>query len=75
MIRFLIKRFVMALFSIWIISVLAFLIIQAPEGDAIDKWIQKVHEAGEVIGTDQATAMREFMGLDRPLLYRYWRWV
>ena len=41
MISFLIKRFVMALFSIWIISVLAFLIIQAPEGDAIDKWIQK----------------------------------
>ena len=28
-----------------------------------------------MIGTDQAQAMREFMGLDRPLLYRYWKWV
>ena len=53
MIRYIVRRLIMAVFSIWIISMLAFIVIQLPEGDWLDTYIEGVRilRACEMLGT------------------------
>ena len=75
MIGYLFKRFLLALLSIWIISILAFVIIQLPPGDAVDRYIERLREQGDAISLNQAEALREELGLDSPLIVRYGKWI
>ena len=75
MIGYLFKRFLLALLSIWIISILAFVIIQLPPGDAVDKYIERLREQGDAISLNQAEVLREELGLDSPFIARYGKWI
>ena len=75
MIAYLIRRFVLALFTIFIISVLSFLIIQIPPGDAVDEFIYYIMAEGGGISDERADAMRHTFGMDRPMYVRYGDWI
>ena len=42
MIAYLLRRIGLAMLTVWIISILAFIIIQLPEGDAATKLIERM---------------------------------
>ena len=57
------------------ISVVAFLLIQAPPGDFLTTYIARLGESDEIL--DQATIdnLRARFGLDKPLYIQYFKWV
>ena len=68
---------VLALFTVWAISVLTFVIIQVPEGDTADQLIDFMIAGGWQgnDSPDEAEWIREYLGLDQPYWNRYGTWI
>ena len=82
MLVFVARRMIMAAFSIWVMSVIAFTIIQLPPGDAVDAYIDDMMEQAAMGGgshgqfaKERADALRAYAGLDKPYVQRYVVWV
>jgi peptide/nickel transport system permease protein len=75
MLAYLARRMLLAFFTIWVISVLSFIIIELPEGDAVDKWLEWKMQEGNSFDPEGAAIMRRYMGLDKPQYIRYGMWV
>ncbi len=78
MIAFIIRRFLLGVFALWVISIIAFFVVTLPPGDFVDDYIANlVGEAGQ--GTPAAEALEKQLraeyGLDRPLFYQYIKWL
>jgi len=77
-IAFIIRRFLLGVFTLWVISIVAFLAVQLPEGDFIDEYVANlVGEAGQ--GTPAAAALEDQLraeyGLDNPVIFQYYKWM
>ena len=75
MLAYLARRLILALLTIWAISVLSFVIIQLPPGDYITAYIAQLSASGGFISQAEADALRQEYGLDRPLYFQYLRWM
>mgnify|MGYP006274990035 FL=1 len=74
-IKFLIRRFFLAIPTVFLISVLAFIIIELPPGDYVTSYVQALRSTGYEISQTQVEALRERYGFDRPIHERYLRWI
>ena len=75
LVRYIIKRLLMFVPTLFLISVLAFFVIQLPEIDYVDREIAKLAAEGEFVSQDEAAALRAEYGLDLPIHERYIKWV
>lgn len=75
MLLFFIRRIGMALLTILVISMVAFVIIQLPPGDYITTYIGEMAASGSVITAQEAENLRASYGLDRPMFFQYTRWM
>ena len=76
MISYIIRRILTAIPTLLAISVIAFVIIQLPEGDYLDQKIQQLEEEfGDSSSMGQAEALRKQYGLDKPMWQRYLLWM
>lgn len=75
MFRFLIRRSLTALVTIWVISIVSFIIIQLPPGDFLSAYIANLSSMGERVPEEQIAAMRDHYGLDQPIYVQYVKWV
>jgi peptide/nickel transport system permease protein len=77
---------ILALLTIWAVSVLAFAVIQLPPGDAVDRYIEALEEGGTTLAggvnmgsfeeaAKMAQELREYYGMDKPFYVRYGKWV
>ena len=72
MVSFLIQRLVMMIPTLFVVSVISFLIMQAPPGDFLTSYIARLAANGEQIDLDQIESLRATYGLDRPWTEQYW---
>ena len=75
MLAYLVRRLILALLTIWAVSVLSFVIIQLPPGDYITSYIAQMSASGGSVSEQEAEALRSEYGLDRPLWFQYLRWM
>src|SRR5216683_6649175 len=76
MLSYIARRFVLALFTIWAISVLSFVIIQLPPIDFIDTYItERMSAGGAQVSAEQMQALRAQYGADQPKPIQYLRWM
>ncbi len=70
------RRFVYMLFTIWVISMISFIMIQLPPGDIVSIMVSKMlSEGASQIDPAFETALREQYGLDQPLYMQYFKWM
>jgi peptide/nickel transport system permease protein len=72
--RFTARRLAIGLLTIWVISVLSFVIIQLPPGDFVSTYIARLQRTGGV-SADAAARLRAAYGLDQPLHVQYLKWL
>jgi peptide/nickel transport system permease protein len=75
---FLLKRILIAIPIIILISIICFAIIQAPPGDYIDSYtavVMATRGEGGTASPEFLEFLRERYGLDQPFWVQYWRWV
>jgi peptide/nickel transport system permease protein len=75
MFRFLIRRTLVMIPTLLVISALVFIIIQLPEGDYLTSYITELEAQGERVSAEKIEFLREQYGLDRPPLERYFTWL
>jgi peptide/nickel transport system permease protein len=75
MLRFLIKRFLSLIVTLFAVSLVAFAIIQLPPGDFLTSYMTNLAADGQA--TNQATLdrLRENYGLDQPITVQYAKWM
>ncbi|MGE3268065.1 MAG: ABC transporter permease [Chloroflexota bacterium] len=75
MIGYLIRRFILAIFTVIAISMLSFAIIQLPPGDYVDAYIAQMSASGSAVSQQEAENLRIQYGLDQPIYVQYLKWV
>jgi len=64
-----------ALVTLFLISIVAFIIIQLPPGDFVDAYAGKKTQGGVIITQDELDVMRVRLGMDKPLYQQYLKWI
>ncbi len=79
MITFIVRRTLLAMITIWALSILAFLVVQLPPGDFADTYVLELLGNSPVAGgqfADQLEAnLRREFGLDKPVIVQYTKWA
>ena len=75
MFGYLVNRILTMVPTLFVISVLVFLIIQAPPGDYLTTYIDELQSQGESVDPEKIRFLREQYGLDKPLYEQYLVWV
>jgi peptide/nickel transport system permease protein len=75
MLTYVVRRLLLAVLTMWAVSVLAFVIIQLPPGDYVTSYIAQMSASGSVVSQAAADTLREQYGLNKPLWVQYVRWM
>jgi len=73
--RYILKRILWMIPFMFGVSVVSFLLIQAPPGDFLTTYIAKLGESNELLGQATIDNLRARFGLDQPLYIQYFKWV
>ena len=69
------RRALLAVFTVWAISVLSFAIIQLPPGDYVTSYIAQMASMGSVVSDEEAQNLRIQYGLGQPIYIQYLKWM
>jgi peptide/nickel transport system permease protein len=75
MLAFIVRRLLYMILTLFIISIVSFVLIQAPPGDALTAEIQRLRSIGNNVSQDQITALETRYGLKDPVLVKYGKWI
>ena len=75
MVRYLTRRLLLGLFTIFFVSLVSFAVIQLPPGDFVDTYISQLEQDGRVGSVDEAEGLRRLYGLDKPVYVQYINWI
>ncbi len=75
MLNYLVHRLLLMIPTLFLISVVTFVIIQLPPGDYFDSMMADLQASGEPADLQKVDFLRHEYGLDKPIWVQYWRWV
>jgi peptide/nickel transport system permease protein len=75
MLGYIVKRVLWMIPTLFVISVLVFIIIQLPPGDYLESHIAELQSQGESVDQDKIKYLRQEYGLDKPLYEQYFIWA
>lgn len=74
--RFLFKRIISGLFTLLVISIVDFVIINLPPGDFVDDLVARMASGGgSGLSLESIEALRARFGLNKPLYQQYFYWI
>lgn len=73
--HYILRRLLWTIPFLFAVSIVVFVLIQAPPGDYLNTFVAKLAESNESV--DQATIeqLRERYGLNEPFYVQYWKWI
>ena len=74
MLSYIVRRSGQMLVTIFVISVIAFVVIQLPPGDFVNSYLATL-SGGNIVTEDAIAGLRAQFGLDENLLVQYWKWI
>jgi peptide/nickel transport system permease protein len=75
MLRFLMRRVLSLVVTMFAVSLVAFAIIQLPPGDFLTSYIANLAADGQADSQKLVDQLRENYGLDQPVYVQYWKWM
>ncbi len=75
MVTYVVRRLILLVPTLALISVCAFAIMQAPPGDFLTSYVAQLSSAGESVDNATIEALRLRYGLDQALHVQYWKWI
>ena len=75
LVQYIVKRVLMFIPTLFLISVLVFFVIQLPPGDYVSAHIAALATEGEYVDADYAAELRAEYGLDEPIVTQYIKWI
>ncbi|MBI1777452.1 MAG: ABC transporter permease [Proteobacteria bacterium] len=75
MLAYVLKRLLWMVPSLFVVSFLAFVLIQLPPGDYVTTYIATLAASNEIVDQNTAADLRARFGLDQPFIVQYWKWL
>src|SRR6059058_4427886 len=75
MLAYILRRVLLLIPTIFVISVISFVIIQLPPGDFLTAQIAVLQSQGQLIDHSVIDAMQQQYGLDQPMYVQYVKWM
>ena len=75
MIKYILRRLLLLIPLVFIISLVIFIIIQLPPGDYLTTYITQLEMSGITVSEDVAAALKRQYGLDQPMYTQYLIWM
>ena len=75
MLRYIVERVLSVIPTVFIITVLGFIIIELPPGDYLTYYVQQLEAAGNLNAREEALNLRNRYALDRPAYQRFVTWI
>ena len=72
---FIVRRLLMLIPFLFLVSALSFVVIQLPPGSFVDTYRRNLEAQGGVVNEGQLRALEARYGLDKPLLVQYGIWI
>ncbi|MCB8968206.1 MAG: ABC transporter permease [Ardenticatenaceae bacterium] len=74
--KFLFRRTLAMLFTVWVVSIISFAVIQLPPGDYVTTLMsQMVSQGGRELTPEYAEQLRELYGLNESMYVQYGKWI
>lgn len=73
--RYIVQRIVLTIPTLFVISIISFVIIQLPPGDFLTAYITSLESGGQVVDQQLIDALRSQYGLGDPLHIQYFKWI
>lgn len=75
MIRYVLRRVLIAVPVLFLISIAAFAIIQLPPGDYLTTYVAGLQASGQAVNAAQVAQLAEQYGLNQPIWVQYLKWI
>jgi peptide/nickel transport system permease protein len=75
MTSYIVRRVILMIPVVLLISLIVFFIIQLPPGDFVSDYAAKMMTSGEVLDANQLQELRATYGLDQPWYFQYFKWM
>ncbi|MEM7024190.1 MAG: ABC transporter permease [Pseudomonadota bacterium] len=75
MLVYIVKRLLLLPVLLFVFSIVAFVIIEAPPGDFVTSYVAELAASGSSMDRAQIEALRSLYGLDQPMYVQYFKWV
>jgi peptide/nickel transport system permease protein len=75
MLGYILRRLLVAIGTVWAVSVISFVIIQLPPGDYVTSYIAQMAATGSIVSEQEAENLRTQYGLNRPMYVQYYKWM
>jgi len=76
--KYLFRRFLSMLFTVWVISMLSFALIQLPPGDYVTDLVNQLvstSQGAATISSEYVEQLREMYGFNQPMYVQYFKWI
>jgi peptide/nickel transport system permease protein len=75
MVQYIIRRIFYMIPTLFVISIVSFVIIQLPPGDYLTSLVATMASTGETVDRAQLVALQQRYGLGQPIYVQYWKWI
>jgi peptide/nickel transport system permease protein len=75
MLRFIVRRLTILVPMLVVMSIVSFLIIQAPPGDYLESYIANLMAQGDEVDLAEIEALKRTYGLDQPMYVQFSKWI
>jgi peptide/nickel transport system permease protein len=76
--RYLFRRFLSMLFTVWVISMISFALIQLPPGDYVTNLVNQLvatSAGASTMSSEYIAQLREMYGFNQPMYVQYFKWI
>jgi len=75
MLSYIMRRVLLMIPTLFLISVISFITIQLPPGDYLTSYVTQLRQAGEDIDETELESLRQRYGLGQPVYVQYYKWI
>jgi peptide/nickel transport system permease protein len=75
MAKYIVRRLIFMIPTLFVISIISFMIIQLPPGDFLTSYVATLRQQGEDIDTETIQALEKQYGLGQPVHVQYGKWI
>jgi peptide/nickel transport system permease protein len=75
MLGYILRRFLIMIPTLFVISIISFIVIQLPPGDYLTTYAMTLRSQGDAVQDDAIQALRERYGLGEPVYVQYSKWI
>ena len=75
MAQYIVRRLLLMIPTLMLVSVFVFILIQLPPGSYIDSYVMQLAAHGQDVTSDVVKSLEEQYGFNQPIYLQYWKWI